>query len=223
MKAMRVSQPSFSNQSCDLAGAFLLRAGAAAADQHHAVLDDVEVAALEGACRDHVVDRNAELLIGADGRIVLAAPPPVGHGGDDGAIGRHDAGIAGIDLHRQFRRRLVPVDVDAEMLVGGDQVLVLRLGDLDVAGRLAQMFARQRTGRQMTQEIRRAEKHVGQHVGLVGEAPRRQRLGAAGRVAALERERFVRQCGHERSWGSPGVRLVIIDCLVSTSPVRAAW
>ena len=61
----------------------------------------------------------------------------------------------------------MPVDLHAEMLVGRDQFLVLRLRDLDVAGRFAQMFARQRTGRQMAQIGRRAEQHVGQRVGFV--------------------------------------------------------
>ena len=133
----------------DLAGGFLVGAGAAAADQHHAVLDDIEIAAFEGAGGDHVVDRDAERLIGADRGIVLAAPPPLSHGCDDGAIGRHDRGITGIDLHRQFRRRLVPVDLHAKMLVGGSQFLMLGLGGLDVAGIVAQVLARERRGRQM--------------------------------------------------------------------------
>ena len=174
----------------DLARALLLGAGAAAADQHDAVLDDVEVAAFEGAGGHHVVDRDAELFVGADGRIVLAAPPPLRHGGDDRAIGGHDARIPGIDLHRQFRRRLVPVDLHPEVLVGSDEVLVLRLRRLDVAGRLAQMLARQGTRREMAQEGRRAEQHVGQRIGLVGKAPASQPRRAAGRVAALQREGF---------------------------------
>jgi surface antigen len=79
----------------DLPGALLLGAGAAAADQHAAVLDDVEIAALESARGDHVVDWNAELLVSANGSVVLAATPPVRHCRDDRAVGRHDAGIAG--------------------------------------------------------------------------------------------------------------------------------
>lgn len=121
--------------------ALFLRAGTAAADEDAALLDHVEITALEGAGGHHVIDRNAKLFIGADRGIVFAAPPPVGHGGDDGAIGRHDAGIAGIDLHRQFRFGLMPVDLHTEMLIGGDQFLVLGLCGLNVARRLAQMLA----------------------------------------------------------------------------------
>src|SRR5205823_6883956 len=64
----------------DLAGALFLGARAPAADQHAALLDDVEIAALEGAGGHHVVDRNAEALICTDRRVVFAPPPPIGHG-----------------------------------------------------------------------------------------------------------------------------------------------
>jgi hypothetical protein len=51
-----------------------------------------------------------------------------------------------IDLHGQFRLGMKPSEVHAEMLVGGDEVLVLRLRDLDVGRVLAQMLFGQRAG-----------------------------------------------------------------------------
>src|SRR5689334_6312434 len=91
----------------DLSRGFYLGARTAAADQHAALLDDVEVAALESAGGDHVVDRNTEVLVGADGGVILAPPPPIGHGGYDGAVRRHDAGIARIDLMTELGCRRV--------------------------------------------------------------------------------------------------------------------
>ena len=172
----------------DLAGALFLSARAPAADQHATLLDDVEIAALEGASCHHVVDRNAEALICADRRVIFAPAPPIGHGGNDGAIGRHDAGIARIDLHRQLRLGLMPMHPHAEMLVCCHQLLVLGLGRLDVARTLAQMFAGERAGRQVAQERGRAQKHIAQGIRLVAEAPTLHRLGTAGRVAPLERK-----------------------------------
>ncbi len=177
-----LSEPVF-----DLPGALLLSARAAAADQHAAFFDHIEIAAFEGAGRHHVVDRDAEPLVGADRPIILAAPP---HRGDDRAIGRHHAGIARIDLHRQFRRGLVPMDGHAETPIGVDEVLMLRLGDLDVARRRAQMLARQRARRKVLQMRGRAEQHVGQHIRLVAKAPARELPRAALRLTPAQREGF---------------------------------
>ena len=73
----------------------------AVADQHAARLDDVEVAALERRRRDHAPDRDARLLVEADHRRVLAAPPPLVHLRDDGAVRRHEARVAREHLVRQ--------------------------------------------------------------------------------------------------------------------------
>jgi hypothetical protein len=61
----------------DLARRDLLGAGLAAADQHAARLDDHHVPSLQGARRDHGSDRDPGLLVEADRRRVLAAPPPL--------------------------------------------------------------------------------------------------------------------------------------------------
>ncbi len=138
------SLPSFlAEPALDLACALFLGTRAAAADEHAAFLDDVEVPALEGARGHHVVDGNAEPLVGANGRVVLAAAPPVGHGRDDGAERRHDARIARIDLHRQLRLRCMRVHPDAIVLVGRHQFLVLQLRDANIRGAVAQELAGQ--------------------------------------------------------------------------------
>ena len=68
------------------------------------------------------------------------------------------------------------MNIDAEMLVGGDEILVLRLGELNVAGRVAKMPARERTGREVTQVIGRAEQDVGEDIGFAAKSPSGQGL-----------------------------------------------
>ena len=128
--------------SLDLPRTFFLGAAAAAPDEYAAFLDHVEIAAFERAGGHHVVDRNAEPLIGADGGIVLAPTPPVGHRGDDRPIRRHHARVARIDLHRELRFGLMPVDAHAKVRIRALQFPVLRLRDADVGGVLAQRLAR---------------------------------------------------------------------------------
>jgi len=126
--------------------AFLLGARTAAADQDAAFLDHGKIAAFKGARGDHVIDRDAQLFIGADRGIVFAAPPPVGHGSDDRAKRRHDRTVTRINLHRQFGRGRMHMHLDPEMLIGRHQFGMLGLAELNVAGALTQMFARQRRG-----------------------------------------------------------------------------
>ena len=77
-----------------------------------------------------------------------------------------------------------------EMFVGRDEFRMLRLTDLHVAGRLAQIFARQGRGGQVPQMRRRAQQNVSQRVGLIAKTLIFQRLGAALPDAALQAERF---------------------------------
>ena len=116
----------------------LIGARLTAADQHAAFFDHVEIAALERASGHHVIDRDAELFIGADRGIVLPPTPPLRHGGDEGPVRRHAGTVAGIDLHGQFWLGLEHMDVDVEVFVGIHQFGMLRLRQLDVARRLAQ-------------------------------------------------------------------------------------
>ena len=76
-----------------------------------------------------------------------------------------------------------------EMFISCDQFGVLRLRHLNVAGRLAQMLARQGRGGQVPQMRRRSQQHIRQSVGFIAKAKALQRRGAAFGVAPLQAER----------------------------------
>ena len=97
-----------------------------------------------------------------------------------GATVPHDANRH----HRQFRLGLVPMDGDTKMPIGGDEILMLRLRELDVAGRVAQMLARERARREVPQMVGRAEQNVGQDIGFIAESPIRYGGRAAAGIAA---------------------------------------
>jgi len=72
-----------------LFGRRLLRALAAVPNQDAAGFDHIEVAALEGRGRDHLVNRDSLGLIELDDRRVFAAPPPLVHLSHHRAERRH--------------------------------------------------------------------------------------------------------------------------------------
>src|ERR1017187_747600 len=172
----------------DLARGLFWGPAAAAADQDAIVFDDVEVAALEGTGRHHVVDRNTQVLVVADGGVVLAPPPPIGHRRDDGAERGHDARVAGIHLHRQFGLETRRVDAHAEVLVGRGQLPVLRLRHANIRRAFAQILARQRAGGDVAQVIRGGQQHIGQGIGFIAETPVLQAFGPTLEIAPLQRE-----------------------------------
>ena len=94
-------------------------------DQDAAGLDHVEITTLECAGGDVIVDRDAETLVGLDAAIVLAAPPPLTHIGDDRTEGRHDRAVTGVDLIGQLRIRHVGVNLDTGALIGGHHLGML--------------------------------------------------------------------------------------------------
>ncbi|MCY1242859.1 hypothetical protein D9M72_558510 [compost metagenome] len=89
----------------------LLGALAGIAAENHARLQHHEVAAFERTSGDHVVDRDAVVLVKLDHRRVLATAPPLGHLGDDRTEGRHHTGVSGEHLILQVRVRRQHVHV----------------------------------------------------------------------------------------------------------------
>lgn len=189
MNASRVSDPSWSNHALTCC-----------APSSSAAPDHCKVAALEGAGRHHVLDRHVKRLVGPDRGKLFAPTPPVRHRRDDPALGSHHAGVARMNIHRQLGRGRGHVDRDPERLVGRNKFGMSGLGSLDIAGRCALVRARTPTGGQRPQMGGAPQKHVGQPVRLVAEAPatqhcraprarfQRRRLKGSGRVGAVLQE-----------------------------------
>jgi len=80
------------------------------------------------------------------------------------------------------------MDAHAEMSVRRRQFPVLGSGDLQIGRVLAQELARQGTGRQVPQVVRRGQQDIRERVRFVVETPIAESRGIAGRATALQRK-----------------------------------
>ena len=172
-----------------LARGHLLRAVVGVADECEAIADDVEVAALEVAGRDHVVDRDIVLEIEAQHGGIFAAAARVGELADHGAIGRHEGRVARIDLVGVGHVERQEMRGDARLMVGIHHLAVLAHGQLLVElVALAHRVAHQRRPRRILQPhpaeaFGGAQQHVLQEAGF---GPNLEAALHAGRAAILE-------------------------------------
>ena len=191
--------------AADLLGGDLLAAAAGVADQRRVGLDHVEVAALEVAGGDQVVDRDVVLEVEAKGGRVLAAPPRAGHLADHRAERRHEARVARVDAVGQLVAGLEHVDGDAGVTVGVEELAVLAQRQVAVEHvALAQRVAHERRVLRVllaepAERARVADEDVAQDAELAGRAP----VVEAGAAAALDAGAERRGGGNVGHRGSP--------------------
>ncbi len=161
--SIRTSQPSSSIQAASWRAAWTSVRSSPLPITILPGLDDDHVAALERGGGDHPVDRDPGLLVEADHRRVLAAPPLLVELGDDRALGSRDARVAREHLVGQGRVGLEEVAADAGALVGGDHLGVLGGRGLGAEAAVAlERRLRDRAGRQPAEVVGRAEEDVEQ-------------------------------------------------------------